>query len=95
MPAYAIFDVHITDPEAYEAYKQLTPSTVATFGGRFIARGGQTEVLEGDWEPGRIVVLEFPDAERARAWWHSEQYSKARAIRQQAAKTRMVIVEGA
>jgi len=94
MPAYIIVDVSITDPVEYEEYKKLTPAAVAAYDGTFIVRGGQTETLEGDWQPGRIVVLQFPSSERAKEWWSSEIYSKAKAIRQRVAKTNMIVVEG-
>ena len=76
MPAYIIVDVKINDPVAYEEYKKLTPASIAAYQGSFVVRGGATETLEGDWEPGRIVILQFPNAERARQWWNSEEYSR-------------------
>lgn len=94
MPAYVIVDVNISDPELYEEYKKLTPASLKPYDGKFIVRGGKTEVLEGDRTHGRIVVLEFPTAEHAREWWSSETYSQARAIRQKAAETQMILVEG-
>jgi uncharacterized protein (DUF1330 family) len=94
MNAYVIVEVDIHDPESYEIYKQLTPASIAAFGGRFLVRGGQTEVVEGSRQPGRVVVLEFPSMDHARKWWDSEQYEKAKKIRQRAASTNMIIVEG-
>ena len=94
MPAYIIVDVTITNPEEYEAYKLLTPATITAYGGRFIVRGGATETLEGDWQNGRIVVLEFPTSQQAKIWWASAEYSTAKAIRQRTAKTNMILVEG-
>ena len=64
------------------------------FGGRFVVRGGAVEVMEGDWRPSRVVVLEFPSAERARAWWSSEVYRGAKEIRQRASRGNMILVEG-
>lgn len=95
MKAYVIVEVSITDKIQYEEYKKLAPSVVAAFDGRFLVRGGRTETLEGDWQPERMVVVEFPSLTKAREWWNSDQYSKAKAIRQQSAHTKMVIVEGA
>ena len=95
MPAYVIVDVEITDHKEYEEYKKLTPAAVAAFDGKFIVRGGDTLTLEGDWQPERIVVLEFPSADRAKEWWSSPQYTEAKAIRQRSASTKMIIVEGA
>lgn len=94
MAAYIIVDVSITDPGEYEEYKKLTPATIAAYDGRFVVRGGQAETLEGDWQPGRIVVLEFPSVERAREWWTSDMYSKAKKIRQRSANTKMIVIEG-
>ena len=95
MKAYVIVELSITDKIIYEEYKKLTPVAIAAFDGKFIVRGGRTETLEGDWQPERMVVVEFPSVERAREWWHSDQYSKAKAIRQQSAHTKMLIIEGA
>jgi uncharacterized protein (DUF1330 family) len=94
MPAFVIVEVNIHDLKEYEEYKKLTPEAIAAFNGRFIIRGGRTITLEGDWNPERIVVLEFPTVERANEWWNSEIYKKAKVIRQRAAKTKMIIVEG-
>ncbi|TVR71256.1 MAG: DUF1330 domain-containing protein [Marinilabiliales bacterium] len=94
MAAYVIVDVKITDPGEYEEYKKHTPAAVKAYGGKFLARGGRVQNLEGDWNPERIVVLEFPSVERAREWWESDQYTFAREIRQRAATTGMIIVEG-
>ena len=94
MPAYVIVDIEITDPEGYEAYKKLTPATLAAYGGRFVVRGGAVETLEGDWPHGRIVVLEFSDVSRAKQWWNSPEYAGPKAIRQRSAKTKMIVAEG-
>lgn len=91
---YIIVDVHITDPVRYEEYKKLTPGSLAAYNGQFIVRGGRTEVLEGDWNPGRIVVLEFPSLETAKAWWSSDDYAPAKEMRQAASITKMMMVEG-
>lgn len=94
MPAYIIVDITIHNAEKYEGYKKLTPASIATYDGKFIVRGGSTETLEGDWQPGRLVVLEFPSVERAKQWWASEEYAPAKALRQANADTRMILVEG-
>ena len=94
MKAYVIVDVKIHDPKRYEDYKKLTPGSLVPFDGKFVVRGGVTETLEGDWEPGRIVVLEFPSMEKAKEWWSSSGYAPAKAIRQSASHTRMIMVEG-
>ncbi len=94
MPAYIIVEIEILDPQVYEEYKKLTPASLAAYNGKFIVRGGRTEVLESDWNPGRIVVLEFPTMEKAKQWWSSEEYAPAKDIRQRSASTKMVLVEG-
>lgn len=94
MPAYVIVEVNIHDPVAYEGYKLLTPAAVLAYGGRFVVRGASSESLEGDWNPQRMVVLEFPSIEKAKQWWHSPEYAEAKSIRQKAATTKMLVVEG-
>jgi uncharacterized protein (DUF1330 family) len=94
MSAYVIVEISVHDPQAYEEYKKMTPASIAAYGGRFIVRGGQTETLEGDWKPKRMIVLEFPSVARAKEWWDSDLYSEAKAIRQKAASTNMIVVEG-
>lgn len=94
MPAYFINDMEVVDPALLEDYKKLSPPTVAQYGGRFLARGGRVEALEGDWSPRRLVIIEFPSIEQARAWADSPEYAPAKALRQRAAKSRIVVVEG-
>jgi uncharacterized protein (DUF1330 family) len=94
MAAYIIVQVDVKDPTRYEDYKRMVPPTLEKFGGRFIVRGGRTEILEGDWAPGRFVVLEFPSVEQAKAWWASRAYADAKALRQATAHTQMIVVEG-
>ena len=94
MKTYIIVDVKISDPTRYEDYKKLTPASLIPFDGKFIVRGGQAETLEGTWKPGRVVVLEFPSAQKARAWWASDSYAPAKALRQSASVTQMILVEG-
>lgn len=94
MPAYVIVEIEVTDPQTYEGYKKLTPGTLALYEGKFVVRGGQTETLEGDWKPNRIVVLEFPTIEKARSWYQSPEYTAAKKIRQQASTGKMILVEG-
>jgi len=94
MTAYVIVDIQVTDPVGYEEYKKLAPPVVAAYGGKYLARGGKTETLEGDWSPKRLVILEFESVERAKAWLNSPEYRAARQLRHQTAKTNMVVVEG-
>jgi uncharacterized protein (DUF1330 family) len=95
MPAYVIADVQITDPEGYEPYRPLAGASVARFGGRFVVRGGKADLLEGEPEPARVVVIEFPDADTARRWYYSDEYQQALKIRQANSTGRLVLVEGA
>ena len=94
MTAYVIFDVEVTNPVEYEGYKQLAAPTVALYGGKYIVRGGQTETLEGNWSPKRIVVLQFENIERAKAWINSPEYSEARDLRHKYAVSKAIVVEG-
>ena len=94
MPAYVLADIDVTDPVGYEDYKPLSSAAVERYGGRFLVRGGATEVLEGDWPTGRFVVVEFPDAETARAWYDSPEYRQARAVRARTAVGRLLLVDG-
>ena len=94
MSAYVLVDVHITDPAQYEKYKPLAAPTVTVYGGRYLARGGAVEILEGEWQPGRLVILEFPDVAKAKAWLDSEEYRAAKAIRHAAATSNMVVIAG-
>jgi uncharacterized protein (DUF1330 family) len=95
MAAYVIADVNVTDPTLYEDYKKLVPATVERYGGRFAVRGGAVDSKEGGWAPARLVVLEFPSIERARAWYHSPEYAPALALRLKAANARLILAEGA
>lgn len=94
MPAYVLVEIDIEDHSIYEEYKKLTPAAIAAYDGRFVVRGAKTECLEGEWHPERLVVLEFPSVERAKEWWASPEYSKAKLLRQQSAKTKMILVQG-
>jgi uncharacterized protein (DUF1330 family) len=94
MPAYVVVNVEVHDPKRYEEYKALAPASIAAHGGRYLARGGEAEVLEGAYQPRRFVILEFPSVERARTWWACAEYGRAKALRQAAATTDMILVEG-
>lgn len=93
MSAFVIVDIDIHDPETYEEYKKAVSPTIAAHGGTYVARGGRTEVLEGDWTPKRLVILEFPTMEAARGWWASDDYAPAKALRHKSARANMVIAE--
>jgi uncharacterized protein (DUF1330 family) len=94
VPAFVIANITIVDPIRYEDYKRMVPATLVPFGGRFVVRGGETQVLEGDWRPGRLVLLEFPSMERARAWWNSPEYAAARDLRQATSTGTLILLEG-
>ncbi|MCA1817713.1 MAG: DUF1330 domain-containing protein [Acidobacteria bacterium] len=94
MAAYVVVEIDVHDAETYETYKQLAPPPIELYGGRYLVRGGAVETLEGDWSPGRFVILEFPSAERARAWHASAEYAPAKSLRQASARTRLILVEG-
>ncbi|HUR93894.1 MAG TPA: DUF1330 domain-containing protein [Gemmatimonadales bacterium] len=95
MSAYIVVQITIHDPVSYELYKTLAAASLAVYGGRYIVRGGTSAVLEGSWQPARLVVLEFPTSDQARAWWSSPEYAPAKAVRQRSAHTEMLLIEGA
>jgi uncharacterized protein (DUF1330 family) len=94
MPAYVLANVTVNEPVRYEEYRRLVTPTLQAYGGTFIVRGGRVDILEGTWRPGRLVIIEFPSAEQARAWWSSPEYSEAKQIRQATSDGTLVIVEG-
>ena len=94
MNAYIILDIEVTDPEGYANYKELALPTVLEYGGRYLVRGGQAENLEGQWQPKRIVLLEFPSIDQAKAWLNSPEYAPARTLRHKYAISNSILVEG-
>ena len=94
MTAYVIVDIDVHDPDGYEDYKKLAPAIVAAFGGTYLARGGRTETLEGDWSPSRLVILQFESVEQAKKWVNSPEYSEARKMRLATTDSKMVVIEG-
>jgi uncharacterized protein (DUF1330 family) len=94
MSAYVIVEIDIVDPSGYQEYKKLAGATVDRYDGKYIVRGGRIEVLEGDWKPKRIVVLQFESMQRAKDWLNCEEYREPRKMRHRTAKTRMILVEG-
>jgi uncharacterized protein (DUF1330 family) len=93
--AYIIADIQVTDAAAYDRYRPLAAASIAQFGGRFLVRGGKVDLLEGEPEAERIVVIEFPDIGTARRWYRSEEYQDALKIRQAASRGRLLLAEGA
>lgn len=94
MPAYVVAEVDVTNPEQFKQYQQLAPEAIKQYGGRYLARGGRSVTLEGDWRPSRVVVLEFPSLEQAEAFYNSPEYQRAIAARAGACDMKMVAVEG-
>ena len=94
MAAYIIGEVEVTDPKAYEEYRRQVDAVIAKYGGRFLARGGKLEILEGGGEAKRMVVLEFPSMEQLLKWYRSPEYAPLIKLRQKASKGRLVAVEG-
>jgi uncharacterized protein (DUF1330 family) len=94
MPAYVIAYAEIHDTEAYGRYREAAADSIATHGGRYLARGGTLDVLEGDWAPPRVVLIEFDDMDAARRWYDSPEYGEAKRRREGAADVRLVLTEG-
>jgi uncharacterized protein (DUF1330 family) len=94
MAAYVIADIEVIDGNGYEEYRQKVPATIAAYGGRYLARGGATEVLEGQWSPKRCVILEFPSMDSFKAWWASPDYQPLRVLRERTTRSSLVVTEG-
>ena len=94
MAAYLVVNVQVHDAAGYEAYRAAVEATIAAYGVRYLVRGGRVSRLEGQWEPQRLVIVEFADVARAKAWWASAEYAGPKAIRHATARTDMVVVEG-
>ncbi len=94
MPGYVIADVDIIDSEIFAQYRSQDGSSIDKYGGKFIVLGGPVEKVEGDWEPKRLVILEFESVQRAREWYHSQEYSGPIKLRHQSARTNLIFVEG-
>jgi uncharacterized protein (DUF1330 family) len=96
MPVYVIADVREAwDAEALQEYRRRNTDAVAAAGGRFLIRGGKHELLEGEWDTKRIVLMEFPDREAALAWWTADDYEAIKPIRRGASTTNIILVDGA
>jgi uncharacterized protein (DUF1330 family) len=94
MAAYFIVDLDVHDPQGIEEYRRLVPATIERHGGRYLVRGGAHQVIEGDWHPKRVVVLEFPSVEAARRWYDSADYRELRALRHRTSRANTILVEG-
>jgi uncharacterized protein (DUF1330 family) len=94
MSAYVVVDLEIINHEEFEDYKQLVPATIEKYGGRYLARGGKVETLDGGWCPQRFVLLQFSSVAQAKAWFDSTEYAKPKALREKSARSRIIVVEG-
>jgi uncharacterized protein (DUF1330 family) len=94
MAAYVLVQIETDDADLMARYREAAAPVVAQYGGRYIVRGGALQVLEGDWRPERLVVLEFGTSEQARRWWESDEYAAPKAMRQRAGRTQMLLIEG-
>lgn len=94
MAVYVIVDIHIKDQAAFEGYKRGVPPMITKHGGEYLARGGAAETLEGDWKPGRVVLLKFPDQAAVKAFLNDPEYQPLKVLRESAADSQMVSVEG-
>ncbi|RJT34962.1 DUF1330 domain-containing protein [Mesorhizobium waimense] len=94
MPAYVVSDVTVRDRDAFEGYRTRAAASIALHGGRYLVRGGAVERLEGNWDPGPLIIVEFPDMERARRWYLSAEYAAALELRDAALSRNLILVEG-
>ena len=94
MAAYVLVDIEVTDQETYDDYRRQVPPLVEKYGGKYLVRGGDLETLEGDWQPKRLIVLEFPSVVNAKQFYDSEEYGPLKALRIKATNSKMVLVEG-
>lgn len=94
MAAYVIIDVKVEDPTTYEGYSKRVNATLERYGGKFLARGGAVETIEGDWQPQRLVILEFADTDQFKRWYYSPEYSEIKEIRFRASTARSVVIQG-
>ena len=95
MSAYFVVDLDVTDSARFDEYRRVVPPVIEKYGGRFVVRGGTVEVLEGHWKPKRLTLIEFPNAARAREFYASPEYQEIIDLRLKAAKTNLVLVDGA
>ena len=94
MAVYVIGDIEVTNPDLMGKYAGKAGPTVEAHGGKAIVLGGATETVEGDWQPKRLVVLEFPDLAAAKAWYNSPEYQEILPMRLEASNGDLVMVEG-
>ena len=95
MSGYVIVDLQVTDPDKFAKYRELVPPIIEAYGGKYIIRGGEHEVVEGGWKPNRIVVIEFDSVADAKKFWDSDDYAPIKKMRHESADSNVIIVEGA
>ncbi len=94
MAAYLIVQVEVTDPDTFEEYRKQVPGTLAAYGGEYIVRGGEMEVLEGEWPIPRLVIIRFDSMAQARKWYQSPEYEGPHKLREASARANLVLVDG-
>jgi uncharacterized protein (DUF1330 family) len=94
MAAYLISDITVRDHAAFEVYRTRAANAIHTYGGRYLARLGEVQVLEGSWNPNMIVIVEFPNFKRARVWYHSPEYALALEMHDKALSRNLIFVDG-
>ena len=94
MSVYVIADLEVIDAAGFDEYRRGVPATIVAHGGRYLARGGATRVLEGTWSPKRCVVLEFPTMQQFDTWWNSPEYQPLRALRERTTRSHLIVTEG-
>ena len=94
MAAFLVVDIDVSNPAQFEEYKKLAPAAIARYGGRYLIRGGAYEVIEGDWKPQRLTLVEFDSMEKAKAFYYSPEYQAAIKARKGAANMKMLLVQG-
>ena len=94
MKGYVIFQEDVLDQEGFEQYKAMSPTSIQKYGGEFVVRGGDIDVLEGEFKHGRVVVIAFPSVEQAKAWYHSDEYAEAKALRVKVSRGQAIVVPG-
>ena len=94
MAGYIVVQVKVLDSEGFAIYRDMVPPTLEAYGGRYLVRGGEWEILEGEWNPERLVIIEFDTVQQAKNWWSSEEYAPAKKLRENTTESRMIVVEG-
>ena len=94
MAAYFIVDLEVTEPVRFKANAEAIPATVSAFGGKYLVASGTIENIEGDWNPQKLIVIEFETIERAKKWWESENYREIKEIRLESSNAKILLTVG-